>query len=123
MKLGGFEVKDKELRKNSIINLSEPVQEKISPYDDSYPISLLTNSLKIKLEQAEKTAQEVYMAVSKEAPVLAQVQQSLDKGFRYVVDASESTLKALDAGKIKFSVEKSGKMFFQRTRDWKAHNP
>jgi len=36
-----------------------------------------------------------------------------EKGYRYVVDATESTLEAIDNGKIKLSTDKSGKMFAQ----------
>lgn len=55
----------------------------------------------------------MYEAVVQEAPALAQVQQSLKKGYRYVVDATESTIEAIDNGRIKLSTDKSGRMFAQ----------
>lgn len=95
------------------MDLTSPVMEELSPYDEAYPMLLLSNGLKARLAQAQKVAQAVYTAVIKEAPILAQVQQALKKGCRYVVDASESTLEALESGKIKFTTEKSGEMFAQ----------
>lgn len=95
------------------MNLMSPVMEELSPYDEAYPIMLLSNGLKTRLAQAQMAVKEVYTAVIKEAPLLAQVQQSLKKGCRYVVEASESTLEALESGKIKFTTEKGGKMFAQ----------
>ncbi|MFZ3171035.1 MAG: hypothetical protein WA118_03500 [Carboxydocellales bacterium] len=97
----------------SNIDLMSPVSEEISPYDAAYPMMLLSNGLKGRLAQAEIAAKEVYNAVAKEAPILAQVQQSLKKGYRYVVDATESTLEAIESGKIKLTTDKSGKMFAQ----------
>lgn len=97
----------------SNIDLMSPISEEISPYDAAYPIMLLSNGLKGRLAQAEIAAKEVYNAVAKEAPILAQVQQSLKKGYRYVVDATESTLEAIESGKIKLTTDKSGKMFAQ----------
>jgi hypothetical protein len=95
------------------IDLEHHISEELSPYDAAYPVRLLSNSLKLRLAQGQVAAKEVYRAVAKEAPMLAQIQQSLKKGSRYVVDASENTLKALDNGEISFSIEKSGKMFAQ----------
>lgn len=97
----------------SYIDLTSPISEEISPYDATYPIMLLSNGLKSRLEQALIAAKEVYKAVAKETPILAQAQQSLKKGYRYVLDVSESTREAIDIGKIKLSTEKSGKMFAQ----------
>ena len=77
-----------------------PGSEEISPYDAAYPIILLSNGLKSRLSQAQIAAKEVYKAVAKETPILAQAQQYLKKGYRYVVDATESTLEAIDNGKI-----------------------
>ena len=104
---------DVELIENSQIDLKSPISEEVSPYDVAYPIQLLSNSLKSRLAHAQTAAKAVYAAVAKEAPILVQVQQSLDKGYRYVVDATESTLEAIESGKIKLSTEKSGKMFAQ----------
>lgn len=98
---------------NLYMDLESPVSEEISPYDAEYPIMLLSNGIKARLEQAEIAVKEVYRAVAKEAPILAQVQQSMKKGYRYVVDATERTLKDIESGKIKLTTEKSGKMFAQ----------
>lgn len=98
---------------NSCIDLTSPISREISPYDAAYPIIFLSNGLKIRLAQAQTVAEEVYKAVVKEAPTLTQVQQSFKKGCRYVVDATESTLEAIESGKIKLSTEKSGEMFAQ----------
>jgi hypothetical protein len=97
----------------SYMDLSSPLSEEISPYDTEYPIKLLSNGLKNGLALAQTAAKEVYNAVLKEAPILAQAQQSLKKGYRFVVDATDSTLEAIDTGRIKLTTEKSGKMFAQ----------
>lgn len=45
-------------------------------------------------------------------PTLSQIQQAMDKGCRYVVDASESTLKAIENGALKLTQE-NGKTYAQ----------
>lgn len=97
----------------SNIDLTSLVSEEISPYDASYPVILLSNGFKKRLAQAPIAANEVYKAVAKEAPILAQAQQSLNKGYRYVIDATESTLEAIESGKIKLTTDKFGKTFAQ----------
>ena len=104
---------DTVLSENSYVDLKSPISEEISPYNDAYPIILLSNGLKKVLVQAQIAVEEVYKAVSKEAPILAQAQQFLKKGYRYVVDATDGTLEAIESGKIRLSTEKSGKMVAQ----------
>ena len=79
-------------------DLAEPVVQEISPYDVSYPVVLLSNGIKNELERAQTVAQNIYRAVVREMPALTQVQQAMDKGCRYVVDATDSTLKAIESG-------------------------
>ncbi|MBW7571626.1 hypothetical protein [Caproiciproducens faecalis] len=86
--------------------------EDISPYDAAYPVVLLADGMKKRLAQAETAAERVYRAVVKQAPEIAQLQQSMRKGYRLVVDASESTLKAIEQGKIKLTAE-NGKTYAQ----------
>ncbi len=93
-------------------DLTEPVVQEISPYDVSYPVVLLSNGIKKELEQAQVVVQNIYRAVVKEMPVLTQVQQAMDKGCRYVVDASENTLKAIESGALKLTQE-NGKTYAQ----------
>jgi len=106
-------MKDVVLSEDLYMDLTSPITEELSPYDAAYPIIFLSNGLKIRLEQAETAVKEIYKAVAKEAPILAQAQQSAKKGYRYVVDATESTLEAIESGKIKLTTEKSGEMFAQ----------
>ena len=98
---------------NSYIDLTHSISEEISPHDSASPTSLLSNGLKTRLEQAQILANEVYETVAKESPVIAQVHQSLKKGYRFVVDATESTLEDIESGKIKLSTDNSGNMFAQ----------
>lgn len=93
-------------------DLAEPVVQEISPYDVSFPVVLLSNGIKKELEQAQIVAQNIYRAVVKEMPALTQVQQAMDKGCLYVVDASESTLKAIESGALKLTQE-NGKTYAQ----------
>lgn len=98
---------------DTFLDLATSTMDEISPYDASYPIALLSNGLKIRMEQADAAAKAIYSAVVREMPVLAQTEQALRKGYRYVVDVTESTLKAIESGKIKLTTEKSGQMFAQ----------
>ena len=92
---------------------AEKKPEDLSPFDPEYPAALLSHSLQRRMDQAQRAAERVYNAVIKNAPVAAQVQQATKKGFRLVVDATDSTLEAIDSGKIKLTVEKGGKTFAQ----------
>lgn len=93
-------------------DLMDPTEQEISPYDVSYPVVLLSNGIKKELEQAQTAAQNIYRAIVKEMPILTQVQQAMDKGCRYVVDASGSTLKAIENGALKLTQE-NGKTYAQ----------
>jgi len=96
---------------NDYLELSSSVME-ISPYDSDYPIRLLFNGLRSKLEQAKKLAENVYKTVAKASPMIVQIHEATKKGYRYVVDAAESTLEAIESGKIKLTTE-SGKIYAQ----------
>lgn len=67
----------------------------------------------MKLAQAGNIVESVYRSVSKASPNVAQVHEATKKGYKYVVDATESTLDAIESGKIKLTTENSGKMFAQ----------
>lgn len=99
--------------KNGYMDLISPVMDELSPYDAAYPVVLLSNGLKLKLAQAENVVEYVYRAVAKASPIVAQVHEATKKGYRYVVDATESTLEAIDSGEIKLTTENSGKMYAQ----------
>lgn len=94
-------------------DLTEAVSDEISPYNASYPMMLLSRGLSAKLAQADTVVRTIYRAVAKEAPTIAQVEQSFKKGYRYVVNATEDTLQAIDSGKIKLTTEKSGRVYAQ----------
>lgn len=98
---------------NVLIDLKSPVLDELSPYSAAYPVELLSNGLKLKLAQAGNIAESVYRSVSKASPIVAQVHEATKKGYKYVVDATESTLDAIESGKIKLTTENSGKMFAQ----------
>lgn len=95
-----------------ILDLSEPVEQTVSPYDVSYPVVLLSNGIKKELAQAQAVAQSIYRAVVKEIPTLTQVQQAMQKGCRYVVDAGESTIQAIESGALKLTQE-NGRTYAQ----------
>ena len=104
-----------EIRKteNAYMDLMSPVLDEISPYSAEYSVELLSNGLKLKLAQAGNIVENIYRAVEKASPMVAQVREATKKGYKYVVDATESTLEAIDSGKIKLTTENSGKMFAQ----------
>jgi len=92
-------------RENFQMDLTSPVFDEVSPYSPTYPIELLSNGLKLKLAQAGIIAENVYRAVAKASPIAAQFHEATKKGYRYVVDATESTLNAIESGKIKLTTE------------------
>jgi len=98
---------------NGYMDLASPVSDELSPYSATYPVELLSNGLKLKLAQAENIAESVYRAVAKASPMVAQVREATKKGYKYVVDATESTLEAIESGKIKLTTENSGEMYAQ----------
>lgn len=100
------------MKSTNVSNIYENKIEELSPYEASYPAKLLLCRLKNEIDRAQSIAAIIYNAVAKEAPIIAQIMNSSKKGVRYVVDATEQTLDALDKGKIKLSVEK-GKMVAQ----------
>ena len=102
-----------EIYDTEIIDLASSKIQDVSPYDNTYPIVLLSNGLKAKLNEAQIVAKDIYKAVIKQAPALAQIRQATQKGFRLVVDAGDDMLKAIESGAVKLSVEKSGKMMAQ----------
>ena len=105
-------------KKEINFDLAEPITQELSPYDVSYPVSLLSNGIKRELQMAQVAAENIYRAVIKEMPVLTQVKQAMDKGCRYVVDASESTIKAIESGALKLSHE-NGKTYAQLMQNGK----
>lgn len=72
------------------MDLKSPVLDELSPYSAAYPVELLSNGLKLKLAQAGNIAESVYRSVSKASPIVAQVHEATKKGYKYVVDATES---------------------------------
>lgn len=98
---------------NCYVDLTSPVLDELSPYSAAYPVELLSNGLKLKLAQAGNIAENVYRAIAKSSPIIEQVREATKKGYKYVVDATESTLEAIDSGKIKLTTENSGKMYAQ----------
>lgn len=85
----------------------------LSPYDAAFPVRLLSNGLRLKLSQAETMVENLYKAVVNASPMLVQVREATKKGYRFVVDATESTLEAIESGKIRLSIENSGKTYAQ----------
>ena len=108
-----------EVYNAEIIDLASLEIKNVSPYDNAYPIVLLSNGLKTRLAEAQAVAKDIYQAVIKQAPALAQIRQSTQKGFRLVVDAGDDMLKAIESGAVKLSVEKSGMM--AQVRDANGH--
>ena len=86
------------------MDLNDIIMEEISPYDNSYPIHFFANGLKDSLRQAEKAAKDIYRMVLNEVPIAEQIKQANKKGFRLVVDTTDSMLDAIDKGKIKVSI-------------------
>lgn len=101
-----------------IRDVTEPLEQTLSPYDVSYPVALLSNGIKRELAQAQKVAQSIYRAVVSEMPTLTQVVQAMEQGCRYVVDAGESTIQAIENGTLKLTQE-NGRTYAQLRVDGK----
>lgn len=99
-------------------DLIEKESDKVSPYDVSFPVVLLSNGIKAELDKAQAVVQNIYNAVIKEIPVLTQVQQAMKKGCRYVVDINDSTIQAIESGAIKLTQE-NGKTYAQIIKNGK----
>lgn len=93
-------------------DLADPTIQEVSPFDVSYPVVLLSNGIRRELDKAQMVAENIYRAVVKEMPALTQVKQAMEKGCRYVVDISDSTMKAIENGALKLSQE-NGKTYAQ----------
>lgn len=102
---------------DTIIDISKPSISEVSPYDSSFPIKFLSGRLQARMKQAEQATNAIYTAIVQELPILFQVSESFEKGYRYVVDATESTLDAIESGKIKLTTNNSGLMFAQIRED------
>ena len=102
-----------EIYDAEFIDLASSKIQDVSPYDNTYPIFLLSNGLKAKLNEAQLVAKDIYKAIIKQTPALAQIWQATQKEFRLVVDVGDDMLKAIESGAVKLSVEKSGKMMAQ----------
>lgn len=100
------------------LKLMEQNTDKISPYDISYPAFFLSNGIRTEFEKAQIVAQNIYNAVIKEMPALTQVQQAMKKGCRYVVDATDSTIEAIENGTLKLTQE-NGKTYAQLIKNGK----
>ncbi len=94
------------------------VTEGVSPYDASYPVSLLANGIQRELNTAQDVAKNIYRAVVNELPVLTEMKKVIETGCRYVVDVSDNTLKAIESGALKLTQE-NGKTFAQLKIDGK----
>ena len=77
------------------------------------PARLLFDSLKDKMQLAEKTIERVYQKATEYSPVIAQIKEATKKGYRFVVDMSDEVKADIDAGRIKLSVENNGKVYAQ----------
>lgn len=75
----------------------------IDPYDSNYPAALLAKSVGSSLEKADRAAEAIIAAVSKDASLVAQTAEAFTKGVRYVVDTPDAMIDSLEKGRIKFT--------------------
>lgn len=85
----------------------------VSPFDDEYPVYLLSSNLQRTMGLADVAIDKVFKTVSKESLLAAQAVKSLHKDFRYVLDISDETKKQIAKGNIKLTVESGGKTYAQ----------
>lgn len=84
----------------------------VSPYDETYPVKLLSEAFDFRLSQANRVANSIYNDVSKHSLGDIPSINDADEKMRLVVDISDDTLKEIEEGKIKL-VEENGKLLAQ----------
>lgn len=92
---------------NKVLNVSD-----ISPYDETFPIMLLSDAFNLQLDKANKVAVRICDDIVKESTEFFGQGSLEEDRIRIVVDASEETLQDIHEGRIKL-VEENGKMYAQ----------
>lgn len=82
--------------------------KELSPYDPSYPITLLSSGLKASIDEADRAAKEIYNAVVKEASIGTQL-ATLKEETKWVVEMTEEIEAGLADGSLKL-LETDGKI-------------
>ena len=106
-------------KQNNSIDLSEPIEEILSPRDPNFAIQFFADSLRKKIAHVDSFVSDVYGIFIKNTPIASQIVCSLEKGSRFVVDMTDSTKKAIDKGFVKLVTE-HGKLKAQ-LRDANGH--
>lgn len=110
-----------EIIKKSDMDLTSPIiNDAVSPYDPLYPMTLLSDGMKLSFEDAKSAAKEIYNAVTKNASTGTQLSK-LHETTRYVVDMSEQTMRDIDKGKIRLSMSKDGTKTYAQMLDENGH--
>lgn len=85
-------------------------------YENDNAVSLFSNNLDKKIEEATIVADEIYKEVINAIPAVDQLIASTNKRVRYVVDVSDDIIKDIKTGVIKLSKENGGKCYAQLRR-------
>lgn len=93
-------------------NYLNGVITEVSPYDEFFPIKLLSDAFNMQLDKAEKTSARIYEHVVKNSWDYYVLPVQGEEKSRLVVDTTEETLKGIHDGKIKL-VEEHGKLYAQ----------
>lgn len=87
--------------------------EVLSPYDDNYPVRLLSTSLDNVLNLANVAVEKVYKNITKYASDIVQIPRALTKDFRLVLDVTDDVKKKIATGELKLTVENGGNTYAQ----------
>lgn len=110
-----------EIIKKSDMDLTSPIiNDAVSPYNPLYPMTLLSDGMKLSFDDAKSAAKEIYNAVTKNASTGTQLSK-LHETTRYVVDMSEQTMRDIDKGKIRLSMSKDGTKTYAQMLDENGH--
>lgn len=93
----------------------------ISPYDEAFPVMLLSDAFDSQLDKAEKIAVKICDDIIKQSVKYFDTGIIEEDKIRIVVDASEDTLKDIHEGRIKL-VEENGKLFAQLRENGRYSN-
>lgn len=95
-------------------NLSKGIALKeASPYDDAFPIVLLSNAFELQIKKADELLEDVYESVKQSSLDLSWADNIQDEEkMRLIVDTSDEVLKSIQDGNLKL-VEENGSLFAQ----------
>lgn len=99
--------------KAKIVKVKDISIETLSPYDDNYPVRLLSVNLDKVLGMADEAVEYIYNKITKYTSDIMQIKKATTKDFRFVLDISDGVKKKIASGDLKLTVENGGNTYAQ----------